>query len=115
MQKAMDETQRRRAIQEAYNTEHGITPTTVRKSKEAILAQTNVADKNPEKREYSITEEVPTAADPVVAYASGEQLEKMIETTKRRMQQAAKDLDFMQAAKFRDELYGLQEQLKVKK
>lgn len=113
MQKAMDETKRRRAIQIAYNTEHGVTPTTVRKSKEAILAQTNVADKNPEKREYSYQEEAPSiAADPVLQYATEEQLGKMIETTKKRMEQAAKDLDFMQAAKFRDELYELQTRVK---
>lgn len=116
MQKAIDETKRRRAIQIEYNEKHGITPTTVRKSKEAILAQTNVADKNPEKREYSIQEETPSiAADPVLQYASEEQLGKMIETTKKRMEQAAKDLDFLQAAKFRDELYELQERMKTKK
>ncbi len=110
MQKAIDETQRRRAVQIAHNQKHGITPRTILKSKEAILAQTNVADKNPEKREYTYKEEkTAIAADPVIQYMSKDQLQRSIDDTKRRMDEAAKDMDFIEAARYRDELFTLQE------
>lgn len=116
MQLAIDETNRRRAIQIEYNTKHGITPTTVKKSKEAIMGQTSVADskKQTTPKPYIESEEVNIAADPVVAYMDKEGIEKMIEKTKKSMEKAAKDLDFMEAARLRDEMLAL-EKLKAEK
>ncbi|WP_456459432.1 excinuclease ABC subunit UvrB [Reichenbachiella sp.] len=116
MQLAIDETNRRRAIQIEYNTKHGITPTTVKKSKEAIMGQTSVADskKQTTPKPYIENEEVNIAADPVVAYMDKEGVEKMIEKTKKSMEKAAKDLDFMEAARLRDEMLAL-EKLKAEK
>lgn len=111
MERAIDETNRRRAVQEAYNKEHGITPTTVKKSKEAILGQTSVADSS--KSSYvSAREEMDVAADPVVGYMDLEGLEKLKAETKRRMEKAAKELDFITAAQHRDELFALDEKIK---
>jgi excinuclease ABC subunit B len=115
MQKAIDETNRRRAIQMAYNQENDIVPTTVLKSKEAILEQTSIADMmgKPSKNKYYIEKDTPSlAADPVVAYMSKAQIQKMITETQRNMEAAAKDLDFMMAAKYRDEIVALKGQLK---
>ncbi|MEP2275791.1 MAG: excinuclease ABC subunit UvrB [Reichenbachiella sp.] len=116
MQMAMDETNRRRAIQIEYNTKHGITPTTVKKSKEAIMGQTSVADskKQTTPKPYIESEEANLAADPVVAYMDKAGIEKMIEKTKKSMEKAAKDLDFMEAARLRDEMLAL-EKLKAEK
>jgi excinuclease ABC subunit B len=109
MQVAIDETNRRRAIQMEYNAQHGITPKTVFKSREAILEQTSVADsKSKKKRAYIQEEEHSIAADPVVATMNATQLEKMIKETQKQMERAAKDLDFMEAARLRDEWMELQ-------
>ena len=116
MQISIDETNRRRSIQKAYNEKHGITPTTVRKSKEEIFEQTKIVDSNKSKKKYYVEEEEPDiAADPVVQYMSGDNLQKMIAETKRRMEKAAKDLDFMEAARLRDEMFELEQRLKGKK
>ncbi|GAB5524400.1 MAG: excinuclease ABC subunit UvrB [Roseivirga sp.] len=115
MQQAIDETNRRRSIQMAYNIEHGITPKTVKKSKEAIMNQTSVADSKKGKKSYYIENtEASIAADPVVAYMDKTALEKMITKTQKSMEKAAKELDFMEAAKLRDELNDLKELLKEK-
>lgn len=115
MQQAIDETNRRRSIQMAYNIEHGITPRTVKKSKEAIMNQTSVADSKKGKKNYYIENtEASIAADPVVAYMDKTALEKMITKTQKSMEKAAKELDFMEAAKLRDELNDLKELLKEK-
>ncbi|KOF03957.1 excinuclease ABC subunit B [Roseivirga seohaensis subsp. aquiponti] len=115
MQRAIDETRRRRAIQQAYNEEHGITPTTVKKSKEAIMNQTSVADSRKQKKNYyAESESVSVAADPVVAYMGKEGLEKMIQKTQKSMEKAAKELDFIEAARLRDELAELKELLRKK-
>jgi excinuclease ABC subunit B len=108
MRMAIDETDRRRAIQLEYNTEHGITPTTVFKSREAIMQQTTVADSRREAKPYYVESDTQTlAADPVVSYMTREDLEKLIGQTQKLMEKAAKDLDFMQAARLRDELADL--------
>ncbi|MFN8345773.1 MAG: excinuclease ABC subunit UvrB [Spirosomataceae bacterium] len=113
MQKAIEETNRRRGIQMEYNEEHGITPKTILKSREAIMEQTSVADsKSNPKRYYVEPEEVRIAADPVVQYMGKPQLEKLIAETQRKMEAAAKDLDFLEAARYRDELLQLREKLK---
>jgi excinuclease ABC subunit B len=106
MQVAIDETNRRRAIQMEYNEAHGITPTTVFKSREAIMGQTSVADvrKKEAKKAYIEPDTLSLAADPVVAYMKPEQLDKLLKETQRKMEKAAKELDFMEAARLRDEL-----------
>lgn len=112
MEHAIDETRRRRAIQIEYNEAHGITPTTILKSKEAIMDQTSIADTKPINRGYYVEPETfNIAADPVTAYLSKPQLQKLIEETKRKMEQASMDLDFLQAAKFRDEMKQLEVKL----
>ncbi|PWL30974.1 excinuclease ABC subunit UvrB [uncultured Roseivirga sp.] len=108
MQESIDETNRRRSIQMAYNEKHGIVPRTVRKSKEAIMSQTSVADsKKNKKNYYAEPEEHSVAADPVVAYMSKPGLDKMIQKTQKAMEKAAKELDFIEAARLRDELNEL--------
>jgi excinuclease ABC subunit B len=114
MQSAIDETNRRRSIQQAYNEEHGITPTTVKKDREAILSQTGVADKKKGGKKYYIEEEQNVAADPVVAYMDKDQLSKLANETRRNMEKAAKDLDFMEAARLRDELQEIEKLIKAK-
>jgi excinuclease ABC subunit B len=112
MQKAIDETNRRRIIQQQYNEENGITPTTVLKSKGEIMEQTSIADSKPSTKTYYIEpEEINIAADPIVGYMSKPQLEKLIAEAQRKMEKAAKELDFMEAARFRDELFQLRDKI----
>lgn len=117
MKVAIDETNRRREIQIKYNEEHGITPKTVVKSRNAILEQTKVADSKKSSSKYYIEDEKPSiAADPVVSYMEEKDLEKLISKTQKAMEKAAKDLDFVEAARLRDELFDLQKlQDKLKK
>ncbi|MTI31160.1 excinuclease ABC subunit UvrB [Xanthovirga aplysinae] len=115
MQTALDETSRRRKIQMEYNDEHGIVPKTVRKSKEAILEQTAVADSKKGTKSYYVEPERTTvAADPVVAYMDKNKLEKLIKETQKKMEAAAKDLDFIEAARYRDDLADLKKMVKEK-
>ncbi len=113
MQKTIDETNRRRAIQMEYNEEHGITPMTVRKSREEIMSKKTILDIRGKKDAYIEPEEPSLAADPVLEYMNREQIEKMIDDTERKMKKAAKELDFISAAQHRDELYALKEKLKT--
>lgn len=108
MQKTIDETERRREKQLRYNEQNKITPRQIVKSKESILGQSSVAKYNEE------VVEAPLAADPVIGYMSAEQLQKSISNTRKQMEAAAKELDFLAAAKFRDELKALEEMLKTK-
>jgi len=114
MQKAIDETNRRRAIQQAYNEEHGITPKTIIKNREAILGQTSAADKKKGAKKYYSEEETEAsvAADPVVAYMNNDQLKKLASETRQKMEKAAKDLDFMEAARLRDEMLEIEQMIK---
>ena len=118
MQKTIDETERRRLIQMKYNEEHGITPQQIKKSITSLL--TNDTANNNTTKEYSISEnelnsnKVMLAADEIVVKMSKEQLRKSIQYTTELMKQAAKDLDFLQAAQYRDEILKLQEQLELK-
>lgn len=114
MQKTIDETNRRRAKQIAYNEKHGITPTTISKTKEEILEQSSILDIRGKKKAYVESSEPSVAADPVVAYMDRDQLEKLISTTESKMRKAAKELDFISAAQFRDELFALKKKLKEK-
>jgi len=113
MQLAIDETKRRRGIQMEYNEKHGIVPKTVRKSKDKILGQTAVADskKNAKFYDEPVDAEALVAADPVVQYLSKEKLEKLIAQTQKNMEKAAKELNFMEAARLRDEWQGLKNRL----
>jgi excinuclease ABC subunit B len=112
MQTAIDETNRRRKIQLDYNVSHGIVPKTILKSRDSILSQTKVADsKRSVKNYYVESEEVTLAADPVVAYLATEDLVKMAERTRKAMEKAAKELEFMEAAKLRDEYMALQKMI----
>jgi len=114
MQQTIDETNRRRSVQIAYNDEHGITPQTISKTREEILAQKSILDiRGKKSRAYIEAEDATIAADPVVDYMNRDQIEKMIEETERKMKLAAKDLDFITAAQFRDELFALKKKLKT--
>ena len=116
MQRTIDETTRRREKQVAYNTEHGITPKTIIKSKEQVFQQTSVLDikgfdpNNP----YAISSEqgmATVAAEEETVYQTIPQMEKAIARIKKDMEKAARDLDFMEAARLRDEMFGMQKQL----
>ncbi len=110
MQAALDETNRRRRIQMDYNKTHGIEPKTISKSTGAIMDQTKVADAKKDGKKYYIEQENPTiAADPLMAYLDKDQIKHLIDQTRKKMEVAAKDLDFMEAARLRDELFELEE------
>lgn len=124
MQRTIDETNRRREKQVAYNIEHNITPTTVIKTKEQVFAQTSVLDikgfDESKPNAIGYDQEIATniAAEEGGTYDKKKtipQVEKEIEQIKKRMNKAAKDMDFMEAAKLRDEMFALQEQLKSMK
>jgi excinuclease ABC subunit B len=120
MQKTIDETTRRRETQMAYNIKHNITPRTIKKNKEQVFAQTSVLDikgfdpKNP----YAIgmdEELVSVAADEQAEYKTIPQIEKAIGRIKKEMEKAARDLDFMEAARLRDEMFVMQKNLEAMK
>ncbi len=109
MRVTIEETDRRRDKQIAYNKLHGITPKTVGMSKESIMEQTSVMDfKGGVQRIYAEEGEVSVAADPIVQYMSKPELQKSIDKTKKEMLAAAKGMDFLLAAKLRDEMYALE-------
>src|SRR5690606_40895247 len=115
MQVAIDETNRRRSIQMAYNQKYNITPRTVLKSKESIMEQTKVADSKKSTRQYYVeSDEQTVAADPVMAYMTNEQLTKLQLQTQKAMEKAAKDLDFIEAARLRDEMLEIKKMLAEK-
>lgn len=110
MQKTMDETERRRAKQIEYNLNHNITPTTVRKSKEQVFAQTSVLDiKGYDENNVLVAttedHESSRAAEEQAEYITIPQLEKQVQKLKKSMEKAAKDLDFMEAARLRDLMF----------
>ncbi|MET0636285.1 MAG: excinuclease ABC subunit UvrB [Chitinophagaceae bacterium] len=120
MQKTIDETNRRREKQVAFNLQHNITPRTVVKSKEQVFEQTSVLDikgydiNNP----YAIApdgELVSQAADEQSEYKTIPQAEKAVARMKKDMEKAARDLDFMEAARLRDEMFILQKKLEEMK
>lgn len=117
MQRTIDETNRRREKQVAYNIVHNITPTTVKKSIQQVMAQTSVLDikgYNPDSP-YAVEEIATKAAEEEAEYTTIPQLEKIILKTKKEMEKAARDLDFMEAARLRDEMFTLQKKLETLK
>lgn len=112
MQRTIDETNRRRSKQMAYNIEHNITPTTMSKTKEEIMLKSSILDMRSKPKPYIESDEPNIAADPLVAYMNHSQLEKLIHETEQKMKAAAKDLDFIQAAAHRDEMNFLKKKLK---
>jgi excinuclease ABC subunit B len=118
MQKTIDETTRRREKQIAYNIANNITPTTVIKSKEQVFAQTSVLDikgYNPDDTYALIEADVQFAAEGLETYNSIPKMEKAITEVKKKMEKAARDLDFMEAAKLRDHMFELQKELETMK
>ena len=110
MRISIDETNRRRRIQQEYNLKNNITPKTITRTREAILGQTKVADSLKGKKKFYVEpEERSIAADPVVKYLDLDKLDTLIKDTRKKMEEAAKDLDFVEAARFRDELFELEE------
>ncbi|MDP4292511.1 MAG: excinuclease ABC subunit UvrB, partial [Bacteroidota bacterium] len=112
MQRTIDETNRKRTRQMAYNEEHGIVPTQIVKSTESIMGQTAVADARAKAPgAYIEKEEINVAADPVVRYMSKGELQKLVNQSRRSMEKAVKELDFEQAARFRDEMFAYQKHM----
>lgn len=118
MQRTIDETDRRREKQRKHNLEHNITPTTVRKTKEQIMGQTSVLeirhydDSSP----YAVHDEAAMVADEGAGFNKGTiqsipQMEKTIQRVRKDMEKAAKDLDFMEAARLRDQMFTMQQEL----
>ena len=113
MRRSIDETNRRREKQIAYNTANNIIPRQIIKSMTSIIGQTAVASASGKaSKAYIEQEALSIAADPVVKYMSKEQLEKAVIQTRKAMEKAAKELDFIEAARLRDEMFALQEMLK---
>ncbi len=113
MQRTIDETDRRRVKQMKYNIDHDITPTPLIKSIDSILLQTSVAGKSGKTKAYIGKSEADIAADPVVQYMGRDELEKTITRTRKKMEEAVKELDFIAAAKIRDEMFALEEHRKA--
>jgi excinuclease ABC subunit B len=113
MQQTIDETARRREKQVIYNEANGIIPKQVKKGKSTIFEQSGVIDQR--KKYYSEEEHQSSiAADPVLQYLSKPQLEKAMADTKKKMEKAAKDMDFMEAARLRDEMFKMKAMLEEK-
>lgn len=115
MQKTMSETDRRREKQLKYNEEHGITPTQIIKSVDSIMGQTKIADTKAESKAYVEKEGIDLAADPLIQYMDKTQIEKMIAKLERQMKAAVKELDFIEAARFRDEIIALRDRIQEAK
>lgn len=114
MKRTIDETNRRREKQLAYNEEHGITPKQIQKARNTVLLGGSSEPDKKTSKAYIEPEFQSLVADPIVEYMSRPQLEKSIERTRKLMQEAAKKLEFIEAAQYRDELLRLEDMLKNK-
>jgi len=114
MQRTIDETDRRRSIQMEYNTKHNIIPQTLAKTREEIMSRQSILDIRGKGQQnyYQEFEKPDIAADPVIAMMNTEQLNTLMKETEDKMKKAAKDLDFISAAQYRDELFALKKKLK---
>lgn len=114
MRITIDETNRRREKQISYNLEHGITPTTIGKTRQEIIEQTSVMDfKGGVQKAYIEKETADSiAADPIVQYMTKAQLQKSIDNTRKEMLTASKEMDFLAAAQLRDEMFALEKMMK---
>ncbi len=112
MERTIEETNRRREKQVAYNLENGIVPKTVGKSREAIMEQTSVLDfssgETKRAKPYVEVDEVSLAADPIVQYMTKAEMQKSIDKSRKEMSKAAKDMDFLLAARLRDEMFAME-------
>lgn len=106
MRRTIDETNRRRTVQQEYNERHGITPTALKKSTDSILPGSK-KDHNP----YRSSLEVPKAAEEKAVYHSKEDMRKGIEKIRKKMEMAAKSLDFIEAAALRDQMVAMEEKM----
>jgi excinuclease ABC subunit B len=113
MQKTINETNRRREKQLDYNEKHGITPRQIIKAASNIMKEVRL--KTGEPRPYTEPEKIDIAADPVVKYMGRAAIEKAIEKARNAMEKAASELNFIEAARYRDEMYAYQELIKKQK
>ncbi len=111
MQTAIDETSRRRMVQENYNKDHGITPQTVGTLQPRSFDVPATYPKDSANFYVEPDQATAMAADPLVEYLSKDKLEKLIKETRKKMEQAARDMDFMEAARLRDEFFALEKKL----
>lgn len=115
MRQTIDETERRREKQLAYNEKHSITPKQIKKTHNNILLGSQQEEQAKTSNPYHTEEQtLHSAADPIVSYMSKEQLQRSINRTRKLMQEAAKSLNFIEAAQYRDELLKLEDILKEK-
>ncbi|MFO8053759.1 MAG: excinuclease ABC subunit UvrB [Bacteroidales bacterium] len=113
MKRTIEETERRREKQLQFNLKHNITPTSMKKTESSIRGQTAVLDINGEKvKAYAGPDKESMAADPVVEYMSRDQLEKALKKTAKKMESAVKELNFLEAAQYRDEMMEMEKRLK---
>jgi excinuclease ABC subunit B len=118
MEKTIEETSRRRSLQIAYNEANGLVPTALNKSREKIMESTKVADGDPKSFDLKsqnykerFDDKSTIAADPVIQYMKQDDLKKLVDRTKKQMEKAAKELDFIEAARLRDEMKELEKML----
>jgi len=111
MQQTIDETERRREKQIKFNTDNGLVPTALNKSREAIMSQTSVAGDMKRRAKYDIQVDINQAAEEGIAYLTKDELKKRLAQTRVFMEQAAKELDFLEAARLRDEMKVIELQI----
>jgi excinuclease ABC subunit B len=113
MQRTIDETNRRREKQIRYNIDNNIVPTQIKKTHDSVFARSSASGSaKATGRAYVESEQPMMAADPVMKYMTKEQLQKAIAQTRKQMEKAARDLDFMEAARLRDEVLEMEQRLK---
>ncbi|MCB8999101.1 MAG: excinuclease ABC subunit UvrB [Bacteroidales bacterium] len=113
MQRTIDETERKRAKQLQYNEINNITPTQIKKERMSMMG--SLRDEVKSRGFYTEPPEPSVAADPIISYMDEDQLKKALEKTRKNMEKAARELDFIQAARFRDEMFELQKLVEKKK